>query len=120
MKIFLLAVLLCGATLVPATFAGPTPRATVQIFLNAAKSGNVSGVKQQMHSGAQLGNGDAEGILAMQIMFSDARIKSVEYVSRTRAIVYVSVQDPLSRERQNVPFSVSKSGSNWLIDDNSF
>ncbi len=97
--------------------AGPTPRATVQSFLIAAKGGSVEGVKKCLKDGHKLGNGDSTGIAAMQLFFRGARITRVENVNRFHAVVYVRITNPLTGESEESPMSVKKINGDWKIGD---
>ena len=98
-------------------YAGPTPRATVQSFLIAARAGNVEGVKRCVNGGNKWGNADSTGIKAMRLMFQGARITRVEEVNWFHAVVYVRITNPVTGETENYPFSVKKIDGDWKICD---
>ena len=98
-------------------YGGPTPRATVQSFLIAARAGNVEGVKRCLNGGGKLGNADSTGIAAMRLMFQGARITRVENVNWSHAVVYVRITNPLTGESENYPMSVRKIDGDWKICD---
>lgn len=107
------------ALLISATvYAGPTPRATVQSFLIAARAGNVEGVKRCVNGGNKWGNADSTGIQAMRLMFQGSRITRIEEVNWSHAVVYVRITNPLTGESENYPFSVKKINGDWKICDN--
>ena len=109
---FLLALMVSAAV-----YAGPTPRATVQSFLIAARAGSVEGVKKCVNGGSKWGNADSSGIAAMRLMFQGARITRVEEVNRFHAVVYVRITNPLTGESENYPMSVRKIDGDWKICD---
>ena len=98
-------------------FAGPTPRATVQAFLIAARAGNMAGVKRCLNGGNKLGNADASGIAAMRLMFKNARITRIEKVNSYHFVVYVRITNPATDETENFPMSVKKINGDWKICD---
>ena len=98
-------------------YAGPTPRATVQSFLIAARAGSVEGVKKCINGGNKLGNADSTGIAAMRLMFQGARITRVEEVNWFYAVVYVRITNPVTGETEKFPFSVKKINGDWKICD---
>ena len=98
-------------------YAGPTPRATVQSFLIAARAGSVEGVKKCVNGGNKWGNANSTGIAAMRLMFQGARITRVENVNWSHAVVYVRIVDPLTGESENYPMSVRKIDGDWKICD---
>ncbi|MBO4647661.1 MAG: hypothetical protein J5806_05845 [Lentisphaeria bacterium] len=100
-----------------AVYAGPTPRATVQSFLIAARAGNVEGVKRCMKDGEKLGNGDAAAVTLLRLMFQGARITRVEEVNWFHAVVYVKITNPLTGESEDYPISVRKINGDWKICD---
>ena len=100
-----------------AVYAGPTPRATVQSFLIAARAGSVEGVKKCVNGGNKWGNADSKGIAAMRLMFQGARITQVEEVNWFHAVVYVKITNPLTGESENYPMSVRKIDGDWKICD---
>ena len=108
--VFVLALTISGVL-----HAGPTPRATVQSFLIAARAGNVEGVKKCVYGGNKWGNADSTGIAAMRLMFQGARITRVEEVNRYHAVVYVKITNPATGETENFPFSVKKINGDWKI-----
>lgn len=99
-----------------AAYAGPTPRATVQSFLIAARGGSVEGVKKCLKDGHKLGNGDSTGIAAMRLMFQGARITRIENVNWSHAVVYVRITNPLTGESEDYPMSVKKINGDWKIE----
>lgn len=96
---------------------GPTPRATVQSFLIAARAGNADGVKKCLNNGNELGKPDAKGIAAMRLMFQGAKITRVEKVNYFHSVVYVKITNPMTGETENFPFSVKKINGDWKICD---
>ena len=98
-------------------YAGPTPRATVQSFLIAARAGSVEGVKRCIYGGNKWGNADSTGIAAMRLMFQGAQITRVENVNWSHSVVYVRIVDPLTGESENYPMSVRKIDGDWKISD---
>ena len=96
-------------------FGGPTAISTVQSFLIAARAGSVEGVKRCLEEGHKLGNGDAEGILAMRIMFQNARITGAENAGRNRCVVYVRIVNPLTGEAESYPMMVKRIDGDWKI-----
>ena len=98
-------------------YAGPTPRATVQSFLLAARAGNVEGVKRCVRDGDKLGNGDAAAVALLRLMFQGARITRVEEVNWFHAVVYVRITNPLTGESDIFPISVRKINGDWKICD---
>ena len=115
--LFIAALVLLSTTAVP-VYAGPTPRATVQSFLIAARSGNVAGVKKCINGGHKLANPDAQGIALMRIMFQGAKIVRVEKVNYAHSVVYVKITNPANGVTETVPMSVKKIQGDWKICDN--
>ena len=114
-KVFSTFAVMCMLFVAVSAFAGPTPLSTVQSFLIAARAGNVEGVKRCIENGCKLGRGDAEGILAMRIMFQNARITGVENAGRNRCVVYVRIVNPMTGEAESYPMMVKKIDGDWKI-----
>ena len=100
-----------------AVYAGPTPRATVQTFLVAARAGNVDGVARCFSGNRKLPNADSTGIALLRLMFQGARITRVEQVNWFHAVVYVRITNPVTGESETVPMSVRKIDGDWKICD---
>ncbi len=111
----LIVLVLCFAA--KAAYAGPTPRATVQSFLVAARAGNFDGFARCIYGGEQFRNikPDADGIAAMKLMFRGARITRVETVSYIHSVVYVKIYHPVTGESEEIPMDVKKINGDWKI-----
>lgn len=92
--------------------AGETPRSTVLIYIAHLKAGNIDeAFKQRLDEG----EGVPEQYRGLaRVLFSGARIVSVETGYNT-AMVYVSVKNPITGERMELPMKLVKRNGSWKI-----
>ena len=92
-----------------------TPKATIQRFLLRCQAGDGEGAVQyfcrELRPKAKT---DAWTTLGTQILLQNSRITDVEE-NYDSAIVYVSIQNPITGERSTIPFPLIIEDGQWRI-----